>query len=175
MGCSLPVLDPPPATNLLEVSESTSYGVLWARMILFLIKILKRWLETWGYAVTIAEDGEQAWKILQQSITRIVILDWVMPGVDGAQLCHRSCAWQRSYQYILLVTAKDNTEDVVAGLDAGADDYLTKPFERNELRARLRVGQRILTLQDGLIRAPEDLRFQATHDALTGKSRTAAP
>jgi diguanylate cyclase (GGDEF)-like protein len=162
--------DPQPATNLLEVSESTNYGVLVAEDDPIFRTILKRWLETWGYAVTVAEDGEQAWKVLQQEAQpELLILDWVMPGVDGAELCHRIRAQQRTpYQYILLVTAKDNTEDVVAGLDAGADDYLTKPFERNELRARLRVGKRILTLQDGLIRAREDLRFQATHDALTG-------
>jgi len=161
--------DPPPATNLLGGSESTSYGVLVAEDDPIFRTILTRWLETWGYAVTIAEDGEQAWKILQQEAQpELLILDWVMPGVDGAELCHRIRARQRTpYQYILLVTAKDNTEDVVAGLGAGADDYLTKPFERNELRARLHVGKRILTLQDGLIRAREDLLFQATHDALT--------
>ena len=159
-----------PNCNLLESSESRNCGVLVAEDDPMFRTILKRWLETWGYPVTIAEDGEQAWAILQQEAQpELLILDWVMPGVDGAELCHRIRARQRApYQYILLVTAKDNTDDVVAGLDAGADDYPTKPFERNELRARLRVGKRILTLQDGLIRAREDLRFQATHDALTG-------
>jgi len=73
-----------------------------------------------------------------------------------------------SYQYILIVTANDTRQDVVRGLEAGADDYLTKPFDKGELRARLRVGTRILTLQEDLIRAREDLRFQATHDVLTG-------
>ena len=159
-----------PNCNLLESSESRNCGVLVAEDDPMFRTILKRWLETWGYPVTVAEDGEQAWAILQQDAQpELLILDWVMPGVDGAELCHRIRARQRApYQYILLVTAKDNTDDVVAGLDAGADDYLTKPFERNELRARMRVGKRILTLQDGLIRAREDLRFQATHDALTG-------
>lgn len=159
-----------PNCNLLESSESRNCGVLVAEDDPMFRTILKRWLETWGYPVTVAEDGEQAWTILQQEAQpELLILDWVMPGVDGAELCHRIRARQRApYQYILLVTAKDNTDDVVAGLDAGADDYLTKPFERNELRARMRVGKRILTLQDGLIRAREDLRFQATHDALTG-------
>ena len=133
-------------------------------------KILKSWLESWGYRVTVAEDGEQAWDILQQpSQPELLILDWVMPKLDGAEICHRIRERERTpYPYILLVTAKDDTEDVVAGLESGADDYLTKPFERNELRARLRVGKRILSLQDNLIRAREELRFQATHDVLTG-------
>lgn len=133
-------------------------------------KILKSWLQTWGYRVTFAEDGAQAWQHLQQDDQpEILILDWVMPGVDGVELCRRIRERAKPpYQYILLVTAKDDSSDVVTGLDAGADDYLTKPFARNELRARLTVGQRILSLQDGLLRAQEELRFQATHDVLTG-------
>lgn len=133
-------------------------------------KLLQRWLDNWGYQVTLAEDGEKAWRILQRELQpELLILDWVMPGIDGAELCRRiRHRHMTPYQYILLVTAKDDKEDVVAGLDSGADDYLTKPFERTELRARLRVGKRILALQDELIRAREDLRFQATHDALTG-------
>jgi diguanylate cyclase (GGDEF)-like protein len=131
---------------------------------------LQSWLETWGYEVVVAEDGGRAWEILQQERPpELLILDWVMPGMDGTELCRRVRERQRTpYQYILLVTANDDREDIVAGLDAGADDYLTKPFDRSELRARLRVGKRILVLQDGLIRAREELRFQATHDVLTG-------
>ena len=133
-------------------------------------KILQSWLETWGYQVVVAPDGTRAWNILQQECPpELLILDWVMPGIDGTELCRRIRERQRtSYQYILLVTAKDDKQDVVRGLEAGADDYLTKPFDRSELRARLRVGRRILTLQADLIQAREDLRFQATHDALTG-------
>ncbi len=153
-----------------ETSGPSAFRVLVAEDDPMFRRILKHWLESWGYSVTLAEDGTQAWEILQQeSQPELLILDWVMPGVDGAELCHRVRARGRTlYQYILLVTAKDNSDDVVTGLEAGADDYLTKPFERNELRARLRVGRRILTLQAGLIQAREDLRFQATHDALTG-------
>jgi diguanylate cyclase (GGDEF)-like protein len=99
----------------------------------------------------------------------LLILDWVMPGIDGPELCRRirrtSCM---PYQYILLVTARNESQDVVNGLEAGADDYLTKPFDQNELRARLRVGNRILALQADLIESREKLRFQATHDGLTG-------
>jgi two-component system, cell cycle response regulator len=133
-------------------------------------KILQSWLQGWSYQVTVAEDGTKAWEILQQEgPPELLILDWVMPGVDGTELCRRIRERQRGpYQYILLVTAKDDKQDVVRGLEAGADDYLTKPFDRSELRARLRVGRRILTLQDDLIQAREELRFQATHDVLTG-------
>jgi len=133
-------------------------------------KILQSWLESWGYRVRVAEDGDDAWKILlQDAPPELLILDWMMPRVDGIELCRRIRERQQSpYQYILLVTAKDNKNDVVMGLEAGADDYLTKPFDRCELRARLRVGRRILQLQQDLISAREELRFQATHDVLTG-------
>ena len=133
-------------------------------------RILQSWLESWGYQVVVAEDGDRAWSILQQEhAPEMLILDWVMPGMDGIELCRRIRERQKvAYQYILLATGKDAKEDVVKGLEAGADDYLTKPFDRNELRARLRVGLRILTLQEGLIHARDELRFQATHDVLTG-------
>ena len=133
-------------------------------------RILQTWLESWGYRVIIAEDGAQAWNIQQhEHPPELLILDWVMPEIDGTELCRRIRERQRSpYQYILLATGKDDKRDVVMGLEAGADDYLTKPFDRNELRARLRVGRRILTLQQDLINARDELRFQATHDVLTG-------
>ena len=116
------------------------------------------------------KDGIEAWDILQQPTPPdLLILDWMMPGIDGIELCRRIRESNReSYQYILLVTGKDGKQDVVKGLEAGADDYLTKPFDVAELRARVSTGNRILSLQRQLIQAREDLRFQATHDSLTG-------
>jgi len=133
-------------------------------------KILRSWLEGWGYQVTAVEDGAKAWEILQQDpAPQVLILDWMMPTVDGLQVCRLVRERDRlPYQYILLVTAKEDKQDLVRGLEAGADDYLSKPFDRNELRARLRTGRRILTLQDEQIKAVEALHFQATHDGLTG-------
>ncbi len=133
-------------------------------------KILQSWLEEWGYQVAVAENGARAWTILQQEHPpELLILDWVMPEVDGTELCRRVRARKGTlYEYILLVTGKNERQDVIKGLEAGADDYLTKPFDKNELRARLKVGKRILTLQHDLIRARENMRFHATHDALTG-------
>jgi two-component system, cell cycle response regulator len=133
-------------------------------------RILQSWLENWGYKVTVAGDGARAWKILQQDFPpQLLILDWVMPGINGLDLCRMVRERNQSpYQYVLLATARDAKQDLVRGLEAGADDYLTKPFERSELQARLRACNRILTLQDSQIRAQEQLRFQATHDQLTG-------
>jgi two-component system cell cycle response regulator len=106
-------------------------------------KILQSWLQSWGYQVVLAEDGARAWNILEQEKPpELLILDWVMPEIDGIELCRRIREQRRQPEpYILLVTAKDDRQDVVRGLDAGADDYLTKPFDNNEFRARLRVGK----------------------------------
>jgi diguanylate cyclase (GGDEF)-like protein len=134
------------------------------------LRLLQARLQGWGFRVITAKDGTEAWQLLQDSNTPdLLILDWIMPGVDGIELCRRIRAVQKDrYHYILLVSGKDDKQDVIAGLEAGADDYLTKPFDVGELKARLRTGTRILTLQHELIQAREVLRFQATHDDLTG-------
>lgn len=93
----------------------------------------------------------------------------MMPGLEGPQVCQRVRARpDRPYTYVLLLTARSRKDDLLQGLESGADDYLTKPFDAQELRARLHVGRRILDLQNGLIAAREELRFRATHDELTG-------
>jgi two-component system, cell cycle response regulator len=133
-------------------------------------RVLQSRLGNWGFQVITAKDGLQAWEILRQNnAPDLIILDWMMPGIDGPELCRRIRESQHViYPYILLVTGKDETQDVVRGLEAGADDYLSKPVDPAELRARLQAGKRILTLQHELIQAREELRFQANHDALTG-------
>jgi len=134
-------------------------------------RLLEAFLTKWGYEVQLARDGAEAWEILQQDeAPRLAILDWMMPSLDGLQICQlaRRQKDQRSYTYLLLLTAKFQKEDVIAGLEAGADDYLTKPFDANELKARLRAGKRILDLQEQLVSANENLKFQSAHDPLTG-------
>lgn len=132
-------------------------------------RLLQALLVKWGYEVVVTRDGEEAWSVLQQeNAPRLVIVDWMMPGMDGVQICRRVRDRHDSlYTYILLLTAKSQKEDIIRGIRAGADDYITKPFDANELNARLRAGKRILDLQSELISTRETLRVQATHDPLT--------
>jgi two-component system cell cycle response regulator len=131
--------------------------------------LLQTWLRQWNYRVVAVDNGLDAWAALQQkNPPQMAILDWIMPGIDGVELCRRIRAnTSGPYRYVLLVTAKDKKHDVVVGLDAGADDYLTKPFDVEELRARVRAGKRVLELQEALLHAHEALQFQAEHDPLT--------
>jgi diguanylate cyclase (GGDEF)-like protein len=127
-------------------------------------------LTKWGYDALTARDGNEAWRLLQAGdAPRMAILDWMMPGMDGVEVCRRvRSAGREPYQYILLLTASTESQDLIDGMDAGADDYLTKPFHTQELRVRLRAGRRILDLQEELVLAREALREQATHDGMTG-------
>lgn len=132
-------------------------------------RLLDRLLNKWGYEVIAARNGTEAWEMLQADrAPRVALLDWMMPGADGLEICRRVRARSsQPYVYIMLLTANDKVGNVVEGLEAGADDYLTKPFHPQELRARLRVGLRMLELESGLVEARENLRFKASHDALT--------
>jgi phosphoserine phosphatase RsbU/P len=114
--------------------------------------VLERTLRGWGHEVVVTRDGTQAWEaLLADDAPSLAILDWMMPGLEGPEICRRIRALARPVPtYLILLTAKGQTDDVVAGLDSGADDYVTKPFDRQELRSRLRVGERILALQNGL-------------------------
>jgi diguanylate cyclase (GGDEF)-like protein len=133
-------------------------------------RMLQALLGKWGYDVVSAEDGDSAWeKLKAPDAPRMALLDWMMPGQNGVDVC-RALRKQRPepYTYILLLTAKDAKDSVVEGLESGADDYLTKPFNPQELKARIRVGLRLLDLEDNLVQAREAMRFKATHDTLTG-------
>lgn len=130
---------------------------------------LKTFLQKWGDEVVVAKDGVEAGQLLRaEDGPKLAILDWVMPGADGPEIC-RQIREQAAepYVYILMLTARDRTEDIIAALESGADDYLSKPFVPAELKARLLAGRRIINLQQQLIKAREALRFEATHDALT--------
>ncbi len=132
--------------------------------------MLQNMLGKWGYEAVPVFDGEEALRLLrEEKAPRLAILDWMMPRLDGVEVCHRVRALARDhYTYILLLTARTECRDLVQGMEAGADDYVTKPFNSHELRVRLRAGRRILELQEELLRAREALRRQATHDGLTG-------
>ena len=124
-------------------------------------RVLAAMLDKFGYEVVVAADGAEAWNALQSADTpNLAILDWMMPEIDGIELCRRVRATPTATPpYLILLTAKSGKEDVVAGLDAGANDYLTKPFDRAELRARVQVGAQVLELQAKLaerIRELED-------------------
>jgi diguanylate cyclase (GGDEF)-like protein len=126
-------------------------------------------LRQMGYEVDSAVNGRDALdKLLNADGPRLALLDWVMPEMDGPEVCRRiRTANGQLYVYLILLTSKDTTEALVEGLDAGADEYLTKPCNSDELKARLRTGERILQLEDKLVSAREEMRFKATHDALT--------
>jgi diguanylate cyclase (GGDEF)-like protein len=135
-------------------------------------RLLEVFLNRWGYDVAVAASGTEALDLLDQvDAPRLAVLDWMMPGLEGVQVCRKIRERKdRPYVYILLLSARAQKEDLLLGLESGADDYLTKPFDAPELRARLHVGQRILQLQDGLMVAGAELLFRATHDSLTGIS-----
>ena len=131
--------------------------------------LLEKTLEREGYEVIAVDNGRLALEQLSlPQGPRLALLDWMMPELDGPGICLAvRKQHDRPYVHLVLVTSKGSKQDVVAGLEAGADDYLTKPWDPAELTARLRVGQRILHLEDRLVEARESMRFKATHDALT--------
>ena len=135
--------------------------------------LLDATLRKWGYEVVVASDGLEAWNALKQDdAPRIAILDWVMPGLTGPEVCKRLREYSKgssdsAYTYLLLLSSKSQREDLIEGLESGADDYLTKPFDQHELKVRLRAGTRIIDLQRELLTAREELREQATKDFLT--------
>jgi len=140
-------------------------------------RVLKMTLESWGHEVTEASDGAAAWQVLQQpDAPKLAILDRTMPEMDGITVCHHARREQTATPvYIILLTSKSSKPDIVMGLEAGADDYVIKPFDPEELRARVRVGIRMVELQLSLAQrvseleaAQESLRNLSLTDDLTG-------
>lgn len=126
------------------------------------LSVLATLLDDIGHEAVLAHDGLEAWAIIQgREAPPLAILDWMMPGMDGVDICRTLRHQQKKpYPYLIMLTARDQIEDLVEGMEAGADDYLRKPFDMRELRARLHAGERILALQD-------ELRARATFDNLT--------
>jgi two-component system cell cycle response regulator len=126
-------------------------------------RVLEANLVEWGYDVMIASDGSEAWDLLQKpGAPNLVISDWMMPHMDGLELCRRIRQMERSgYTYFIILTAKGRKEDIIEGLEAGADDFLIKPFDRQELKYRAKIGERIINLELRILEL-------ANTDALTG-------
>lgn len=133
-------------------------------------RLLAAVLEKWGYEVMVTSDGLAALEVLKSAeAPRLAILDWMMPGMDGIQVCREvRKRHDAPYTYLLLLTARTGKDDIIEGMDAGADDYVTKPFDKSELQVRVKAGRRVLDLQSELMSAREALRNEATRDPLTG-------
>jgi len=132
-------------------------------------RLLEATLKRLGHEPVMVTNGTDAEEqLLRPDGPRLAILDWDMPGADGLAVCRAVRLRAHPYVYVVLLTARDRREDMLVALEADVDDFLTKPLNPGELQARLRSGERLLTLQENLLRAQEALRYQATHDDLTG-------
>jgi DNA-binding response OmpR family regulator len=122
-------------------------------------------LAKWGYEVVSCTNGKQAWERLQDVHTpKLAILDWIMPEMEGVEVCRRLRKLDtQNPVYVILLTMQNEKENIVRGLEAGADDYITKPFEPDELQARIRVGRRVLQLQEKLDNRIKDLQDSLQH------------
>jgi sigma-B regulation protein RsbU (phosphoserine phosphatase) len=128
-------------------------------------RLLQSALLDWGYEPVVVADGLAGWEALQgQDAPNLAILDWCMPELDGLEVCRRARAKQTEQSvYLILLTARDSRSDVVAGLQAGANDYVTKPFDREELRSRIAVGCQVVALQQSLAKRVRELEEALSH------------
>jgi two-component system, cell cycle response regulator len=132
-------------------------------------KLLERTLAKKGLQVTVEDDGRKAFERFQKEFFPLVVSDWMMPGMDGLEICKAIRGVEtEGYVFIILLTSRDNRQDIVRGLEAGADDYLTKPFNPAELVARINTGIRILELERSLKKANDEIRTLSITDQLTG-------
>ncbi len=148
----------PPAKPVVLVAEDDPISA----------RVLERHLTDWGCEAVIARDGQAAWHEIRKESVRLALIDWMMPGLDGLEICRRVRRMPLSrYKYLILLTAKDDPRDIVVGLESGADDYMTKPVNYLELRARLNTGRRVIELEDQLRASQRRLYALATRDGLT--------
>jgi DNA-binding response OmpR family regulator len=127
-------------------------------------RVLVANLKRFGHEPVVTENGREAWERLNAPDgPRLAVLDWMMPEMDGPEVCRRLRAREGPYVYVLLLTAKHSSEDRVGGLEAGADDYMTKPFQAQELRSRINVGERILALESSLAERVHELEQALAH------------
>jgi two-component system cell cycle response regulator len=132
------------------------------------LRILEKNLGDWGYDIVVAGNGDQALRKIGDGNVRLAILDWMMPGMNGLEICkHIRQNNGSNYIYIILLTSRDRSQDILEGLEAGADDYMTKPVNFLELRARLKTGRRIVELEDKLLESNRKLTDLASRDSLT--------
>lgn len=131
-------------------------------------RILETHLRKWDHDVVSTSNGCEAWDVLQgENPPRLAILDWMMPEMDGIEVCRRLREMDQAFTYVIMLTARDATQDTVTALESGADDFLSKPYNAEELRSRVGAGQRIVELQTRLEEANEKLTRLATTDSLT--------
>ncbi|MBW2655642.1 MAG: diguanylate cyclase [Deltaproteobacteria bacterium] len=126
-------------------------------------------LKKWGFTLVLACDGKEAWDVMQsKDAPRLAILDWQMPEMNGIEVCQKIREIDTSDSpYLIVLTSKDEKKDIVKGLEAGANDFISKPYDNQELRARINVGKRMVTLQSELADAYKSLKHEAMHDPLT--------
>jgi two-component system, cell cycle response regulator len=155
-----PVLSPgSPDTSILLAEDSAIYR-----------RLIVSHLEQWGFNFVCARSGNEAWKLLvQQDGPRLALLDWILPEIEGIEICRRlrTRPEPAPYTYTVLLTAKSQKHEMLEAMNAGADDFLTKPFDPAELKARLMAGRRIVELQSKLVTTNNELQFAASHDFLT--------
>lgn len=154
-----------PKNSIKKMTDhSFNMNVLIAEDNIISCRALEKNLQDWGYKVFVTNNGEEAWDIINNGDIRLAILDWGMPKMDGLELCHKIRneyqPKEEKYVYIILLTGRDLEEDIITGLSAGADDYITKPFSYMELKVRIQNGERIIALQDVVLQ-------KANTDSLT--------
>lgn len=137
-------------------------------------ELLQRYLTAWGYEATGAADGESGWSLIREANPDIVITDWMMPGLDGIELCRRiRSAGLPSYIYVILLTGRNVKEDLVTGMEAGADDFVGKPFDKSELKARIQAAARIISLEREMEKKNRELQdaYEIIRDDLEAAAR----